>query len=250
MKVLGLEVLDLPATRPDRPEILMLHEGLGSVSMWRDFPQRLSQATGSRVIAYSRRGFGRSEPRTQPYGLRFMHEEALETIPALREKLDIVRPLLFGHSTGASMALIHAGADRWPVAGVVALAPITYVEPSNLGSIQQAREIWRTTDWRAKLGKHHDDVDMAWSAWNDTWLDPAFAAWTIESDLQGIRVPLVMILGTDDPYSTPAQLEYVRRHARSAASIETVLLEDCGHAPHRDRPESVLAAVGRLLEAV
>jgi pimeloyl-ACP methyl ester carboxylesterase len=250
MRVLGLEVLDLPPTHPDRPEILMLHEGLGSVSMWRDFPQRLAQSTGSRVVAYSRRGFGRSEPRTGPYGLRFMHEEALEVIPALREELGIQRPVLFGHSTGASMALIHAGAGRSPVAGIVALAPIAFVEPGNIASIERAREIWRTTDWRSKLAKHHDDVDMAWSAWNDTWLDPAFAAWTIEDDLPGIRAPIVMILGTGDQYSTPAQLEYVRRHARGASSIETLLLEDCGHAPHRDQPGSVLGAVGRLLEAV
>lgn len=250
MKVLGLEVLDLPAALPDRPEILMLHEGLGSVSMWRDFPQRLARTSGCRVIAYSRRGFGRSEPRTRPYGIRFMHEEALEGIPALREALDIRRPLLFGHSTGASMALIHAGASRWPVAGIVALAPITFVEESNLGSIQRAKVAWGTTDWRAKLAKHHDDVDMAWSAWNDTWLDPAFRAWTIEEDLRGIRAPILMILGTGDEYSSPAQLDYVKAHAAHAAWIEELRLPKCGHAPHRDQPEAVLGAVGRLLEAV
>jgi pimeloyl-ACP methyl ester carboxylesterase len=148
------------------------------------------------------------------------------------------------------MALIHAGAGRWPVAAIVALAPITHVEASNLGSIGRAREIWNTTDWREKLAKHHDDVDMAWSSWNDTWLDPAFAEWTIEADLAGIRVPILMILGAGDEYSTPAQLEYVRRHATSAPAVEALLLEECGHAPHRDQPESVLRAVGRLLEAV
>jgi pimeloyl-ACP methyl ester carboxylesterase len=179
-----------------------------------------------------------------------MHEEALEVLPALRAELGIARPLLFGHSTGASMALIHAGADRWPVAGIAALAPITFVEESNLGSIQRAREIWNTTDWREKLARHHDDVDMAWSSWNDTWLDPRFREWTIEPDLRGVRVPILMILGTGDEYSTPAQLDYVREHARAAPSIETLLLDDCGHAPHRDQPEAVLRAVGGLLEAV
>jgi pimeloyl-ACP methyl ester carboxylesterase len=250
MRVLGLEVLDLPATMPHRPEILMLHEGLGSVSMWRDFPQRLARTTGCRVVAYSRRGYGRSEPRPAPYGIRFMHEEALEVMPALREKLGIERPLLFGHSTGASMALIHAGAGRWPVAGIAALAPITFVEPSNLASIERARDLWRGTDWRKKLSRHHDDVDMAWSGWNDTWLDPAFAAWTIDEDVRGIRVPVVMILGEDDEYSTASQLGYVLERAREAPSVESIVLADCGHAPHRDQPEAVLRAVGRLLEAV
>lgn len=250
MLINGLEVLDLPATMPNRPEILMLHEGLGSVSMWRDFPQRLARTSGCRVVAYSRRGYGRSEPRAAPYGLRFMHEEALETLPALRETLGIERPLLFGHSTGASMALIHAGAGRWPVAAIAALAPITFVEPSNLASIARARDLWRATDWREKLARHHDDVDMAWSGWNDTWLDPTFRAWTIEEDLQGIRVPVLMILGEGDEYSTPTQLDYLKAHARLAASIEELLLPGCGHAPHRDQPEAVLRAVGRLLEAV
>ncbi len=245
---LGLEVLDLPGSKSGRPEILMLHEGLGSVSMWRDFPQRLAHDTGCRVVAYSRRGFGRSEPRTEPYGVRFMHSEALEVIPALRERLGIERPLLLGHSTGASMALIHAGANRWPVAGIVAMAPITFIEESNLGSIERAREIWNTTDWRSKLARHHDHVDAAWSSWNDTWLDPRFRHWTIEADIQGIRAPILAILSTGDEYSTPAQVEYIREHARDAASFDSVVLDGCGHAPHRDQPESVLKVIGPMLE--
>ena len=245
-----LEVLDLPGTMPGRPEILLLHEGLGSVSMWRDLPHRLARTTGCRVVAYSRRGFGRSEPRTEPYGLRFMHDEALEVVPALRERLGIARPLLLGHSTGASMALIHAGANRWPVAGVVAMAPITFVEESNLGSIERAREIWNSTDWRSKLARHHDDVDAAWSSWNDTWLDPRFRQWTIEADVKAIRVPILAILGTGDEYSTPAQVEYIRTHAREAPYFDSLVLEDCGHAPHRDQPQAVIAAVGRFLDAV
>lgn len=247
---LGLEVLDLPGTLPGRPGILLLHEGLGSVSMWRDFPQRLASATGCRVVAYSRRGFGRSEPRTGPYGLRFMHDEALEVVPALRARLGLTRPLLIGHSTGASMALIHAGADRWPVAGIVAIAPITFVEASNLGSIERAKETWNTTDWRSKLARHHDDVDAAWSSWNDTWLDPDFRRWTIEADVKGIRAPILAILGAGDEYSTLSQVEYIRTHARQAKRFESLVLEDCGHAPHRDQPQAVLAAVGRFLDAV
>ena len=246
-RVEGLEVLDLPG---NPPEILLLHEGLGSVSMWRDFPHELNRALGLRVVAYSRRGFGRSEPRTAPYGLRFMHDEALETLPGLRRKLGVENPVLLGHSTGASMSLIHAGANRWPVAAVVAMAPITFIEESNLGSIERARDLWRTTDWRAKLARHHDDVDMAWSSWNDTWLDPRFRQWSIEEDVKALRVPILSILGRDDEYSTPAQVDFVRRLATRVPSFDSLLLENCGHAPHRDQPAAVVAAVARLVAAL
>jgi pimeloyl-ACP methyl ester carboxylesterase len=242
-----LEVLDLPATKPGRPELLLLHEGLGSVSMWRDFPQRLAQATGCRTIAYSRHGFGRSSPRARPWTPRFVHEEALEVIPALREAMRIERPVLVGHSTGASMALAHAGADRWPVAGVVAMAPLTDVQESNAESIRQARVLYETSGWREKLARHHDDVDAVFYGWNDTWLREDFRSWNLRADLAGIRAPIVAILGRGDEYSTPDQVEAIRRHATRAAAFEFLHLDKCGHAPHRDRPEEVLAAVGDLL---
>ena len=245
-----LEYIDLPATRPGRPEILLLHEGLGSVSMWRDFPRQLADATGCRTIAYSRHGFGRSGPRTRPWTPRFVHEEAYEVLPALREKLGIVRPVLVGHSTGASMALAHAGAARWPVAGVVAMAPLTDVQQSNVESITHAREIYESTDWRAKLARHHDDADAVFYGWNDTWLRPDFRDWNLREDLAGIRAPILAILGKSDEYATPDQVETIRTHARSAASFEFLHLGECGHAPHRDQPEAVLAAVGRLIDAV
>ena len=245
-----LEALDLPATRPARPEILLMHEGLGSVSMWRDFPQGLAAATGCRVVAYSRHGFGRSSPRTRPWTPRFVHEEALEVVPALRSRMGIERPVLVGHSTGASMALVHAGADRWPVAGVVAMAPLTDVQGSNVESITRAREIYESTDWRAKLSRHHDDVDAVFYGWNDTWLRPDFRAWNLRADLAGIRAPILAILGKGDEYATPDQVETIRTHARAAARFEFLHLDDCGHAPHRDQPEAVLAAVGRLIDAV
>ena len=245
-----LEYIDLPATRPGRPEILLLHEGLGSVSMWRDFPRRLGDATGCRVVAYSRHGFGRSSPRKRPWTPRFVHEEALEVIPAVRERLGITRPVLVGHSTGASMALAHAGANRWPVAGVVAMAPLADVQESNAESIRRARTHYESSDWRDKLARHHDDVDAVFYGWNDTWLRPDFRDWNLRADLAGIRCPILAILGRDDEYATPDQVETIRRHATAAASFEFHLLDDCGHAPHRERPEAVLAAVGRLLDAV
>ena len=244
-----LEYLDIPATRARRPEILLLHEGLGSVSMWRDFPSRLAEATGCRTLSYSRRGFGRSSPRTRPYNPRFMHEEALEVMPRLRERLGIERPVLVGHSTGASMGLVHAGANRWPVAAVAAMAPLTTVENSNVESIREARRQYETTDWREKLGRHHDDVDAVFYGWNDTWLQPAFGAWNILADIEAIACPVLAILGEDDPYSSASQVEAIREHARNAPQVRIVRIPGCGHAPHRDRPELVLPAIAALVEA-
>jgi len=217
--------------------------------MWRDFPQLLAGRTACRTIAYSRHGFGRSSARKRPYSPRFVHEEALEVIPRLREALGIGKPLLVGHSTGASMALVHA-AGRWPVAGVVAMAPLTDVEDANLESILAARRAYESTDWRLKLARHHDDVDAVFYGWNDTWLRPDFRAWNLRADLSGIRAPILAILGERDEYSTVGQVETIRAHARGAASFEFLLLPECGHAPHRDQPEAVVAAVDRLLDAV
>ena len=243
---IGLECLDIPATRRDAPEILLLHEGLGSVSMWRDFPAVLAAATGCRTIAYSRRGFGRSSPRTEPYGTRFMHEEALETLPALREQLGIARPLLVGHSTGASMGLIHAGAGRWDVAGIVAMAPLTTVENANVESILEARRQYESTDWREKLSRHHDDVDGVFYGWNDTWLRPEFHAWNILGDIAGIRCPVLAILGEDDPYSSVSQVEAIAHHAPPEARVRILRIARCGHAPHREKPDVVVPAIAAM----
>jgi pimeloyl-ACP methyl ester carboxylesterase len=245
-----LEYIDLPATRAQRPEILLLHEGLGSVSMWRDFPQRVAGRTGCRTLAYSRHGFGRSGPRTRPWTPRFVHEEAHEVIPALRERLGIEWPVLLGHSTGASMALAHAGDGRWPVAAVIAMAPLTDVQRSNVESIRRARAHYEGSDWREKLARHHDDVDGVFYGWNDTWLRPDFRDWNLRADLAGIRAPILAILGKEDEYATADQVETIRREARMAAAFEFLLLEGCGHAPHREQPEAVLGAVERLIGTV
>jgi pimeloyl-ACP methyl ester carboxylesterase len=244
-----LEYLDIPASRPGRPELLLLHEGLGAVSMWREFPAALAAATGCRTVAYSRRGFGRSSPRNAPCTPRFMHDEALETIPALRERLAIAWPVVVGHSTGASMALVHAGAARWNVAGVVAMAPLTSVEPSNIESIRQARRLYESTDWRERLGRHHDDVDGVFYGWSDTWLRPEFRDWNILGDVAGIRCPILAILGEDDEYSSVRQLAAITDHARQSPRVQVMRIVKCGHAPHRDRPELVIPAVARFVDA-
>ncbi|HSJ99041.1 MAG TPA: alpha/beta hydrolase, partial [Myxococcota bacterium] len=168
----------------------------------------------------------------------------------LRRALGIERPVLIGHSTGASMALLHAADGRWPGAGVVAMAPLVYVEPSNLESIARARRAWEAGDWPRRLARHHDDADAVFRAWNDTWLDPAFRDWSIGADLGGLRAPVLAILGADDEYSSRAQLAALRAAAAGAARFESLELDKCGHAPHRDQPDRVIAAVKALLDAV
>ena len=240
-----LEYLDIPGRAP---ELLLLHEGLGSVSMWRDFPAALHEATGCRTVAYSRRGFGRSSPRVDPYGIDFMHREALEVLPVLRDRLAIAKPVLVGHSTGASMALIHAGANRWPVAAVAAMAPLTTVENSNVESIREARRMYETTDWRERLARHHDDVDAVFYGWNDTWLRPEFREWHILEDIAALSCPVLAILGEDDPYSTAFQVEAIARHA-SRARVRILVVPGCGHAPHREKPSIVVPAIAALASA-
>ena len=236
-----LECLDIPAVEPGKPDVLLLHEGLGSVSLWRDFPRRLAERTRGRVVAYSRAGFGRSAPRTHAYTPRFMHEEALDVLPDLRRTLGLERPVLVGHSTGASIALLHAAAA--PVAGVVAMAPFAFVEESNLAAIGAARE--RYADLRDRLARHHDDVEGVFFGWSDLWLDPSFRAWDISADVAPVRCPVLLILGERDEYSTAAQLERIA--AAVNARVETLRLPESGHAPHRDEPEAVLAAIERFI---
>ncbi|HET7730187.1 MAG TPA: alpha/beta hydrolase [Usitatibacter sp.] len=236
-----IEVLDLPGSTPP---LLLLHEGLGSVSMWRDFPHQLAAATGSRVVAYSRLGFGRSSARTTPYSNRFMHEEARDALPPLRAALGLDRPILVGHSTGASIALLHAALDVDGVAGVVAIAPLIDVEDGNVESILEARRIFETTAWRARLARHHEHpIEQVFSGWNDTWLDPSFRQWSIVADLAAVRCPILGIGGLDDPYSSPRQLDLIETGARNARRVELLKLPACGHVPYRDQPEAVLAAI-------
>lgn len=238
-----LEVLDIAARGAAGPALLLLHEGLGSVSQWRDFPAAAARATGLRTVAYSRAGHGRSSRLPAPHDPRFMHVEALEVLPALRAQLGLARVLLVGHSTGASMALIHAGAGRWPVEGVLAMAPLCDVEARNLESIRRMREVFRDTDLAQRMARHHDDAAAVFWSWNDIWLHPDFARWSLVPDLAGIRCPVLAVLGAQDEYSSPQQLDLLRRHATNSAALEFLQLEDCGHAPQRDQPQRVLAAL-------
>ena len=238
-----LEALDIPGREPGAAPILLLHEGMGSVSMWRDFPYQLAAVTGARIVAYSRLGFGKSSSRRDPYTVRFVHEEAGGIVPRLRTALGLERPILFGHSTGGSIALAHAAHDPAGVAGVIAMAPLVDVEESNLASIREARRIFETTGWRQKLARHHDHpIEGVFRSWNDTWLAPFFREWTLVPELPAIRCPVLAIGGLDDPYSSPRQLDLIREHA-TAARVEVVKLADCGHVPHRDQPQQLFEAV-------
>ncbi len=221
-----------------RPTIVMLHEGLGSVSMWRDFPQRLAERLQCRVLMYSRYGYGQSARLEAPRAVTYMHYEALTTLPELLEKLGIERPILFGHSDGGSIALIHAA--RYPAAGVVALAPHVFVEDVSLQNIAAAKLAYETTHLRERLARYHADVDGAFRGWNDIWLHPDFRSWNIESCLPEIRCPVLVIQGVDDEYGTQEQLIRIQRQVRD---VELLHLPDCRHSPHRDQPERVLQAL-------
>lgn len=244
-----LECQLYPAHQQNRPPLVFLHEGLGSVAMWRDFPLRVAQATGARTLVYSRYGYGQSDLLTAPRHTDYMHREAQETLPDLLAVLEIERPVLIGHSDGASIALIHAGSAGCrkcgPVAGVIALAPHVFVEDISIRSIEQARVAYATTGLAQKLARYHRDVDKTFWGWNDIWLAPDFRAWNIEAYLPRITCPLLAIQGEDDEYGTTRQLDAI---VAGTADADLLLLSDCRHSPHKDQPEAVLKAVSEFLD--
>lgn len=238
--------------RRHAPLWVFLHEGLGSLSMWRDFPQRLCDALGVRGLVYSRPGYGRSTPRDadEHWAPDFMHRQAHELLPALLQALgvDTARhpPWLVGHSDGGSIALLHAARFPHAVAGAVVLAPHILVEEVSVASIAQARTAFETTDLRQRLARHHDDPDSAFWGWNRIWLDPAFRSWTIEAELHAITSPLLAVQGLDDAYGT---LEQIRGIARRVPQTQLLELAQCGHSPHRDQPEALVTAVQSFYQA-
>ncbi|HTY66221.1 MAG TPA: alpha/beta hydrolase [Alphaproteobacteria bacterium] len=235
-----LEVLRIEARDPKAPPLVFLHEGLGSVAMWRDFPARVAASTGAETIVYSRRGYGRSAGLPGPRPVDYMQAEAREVLPRLLERLGTKDPVLIGHSDGASIALIYAGA-RLPAAGLVLMAPHVFVEDVTVASIAAAREAHRTTDLPQRLGRYHDDPDGAFRGWNDIWLDPAFRGWNIEACVPDIAAPMLLIQGEDDEYGTAAQVETIKRLARTRC--ELALLPECGHSPQRDQPARTLELI-------
>ncbi|MGZ5968264.1 MAG: alpha/beta fold hydrolase [Polyangiales bacterium] len=231
---------------PGPKAIVLLHEGLGSVSAWRDFPARLHEKTRLPVFVYSRYGYGASRPVTPPRPLDYMHVEGREVLPALLEAAAIEEAFLVGHSDGGSIAIVYAGSSpRIRLRGLALLAAHVFCEDLSVRSIAEARDAYEKGDLRARLAKHHRDVDGAFWGWNRAWLDPGFRAWNLESFLPSIQVPTLVIQGRDDPYGTLEQVHAIERGLRGDTS--TLLLSGCGHAPHRERPIETLDAIARLV---
>jgi pimeloyl-ACP methyl ester carboxylesterase len=220
-------------------DLVMLHEGLGSVSMWREFPEQLAHETGCRILVYSRYGYGRSTPLDAPRQVDYMHEEARIWLPAILARLGVRRPVLFGHSDGASIAMIHAAGSAGAVAGIIAMAPHVKVEDITVRSIDAAKSAYLETDLRERLGRHHEDVDSAFWGWNRIWLEPPFRDWSIEALLPSIRCPILAIQGEDDEYGTMEQITSI---ARAVPHAKLLALPACRHSPHRDQPQAVLGA--------
>jgi pimeloyl-ACP methyl ester carboxylesterase len=224
-----------------QPTLVFLHEGLGSVTLWRDFPDKVAAGLGARALVYSRFGYGQSEGLLAKNTPRFMHDEALDVLPALLDEFGIERPLLIGHSDGASIALIHAAASGRPVHGLVLMAPHVFVEPICLASIARIRDTYLNTDLKPRLAKYHAHVDDAFLGWADTWLLPEFQSWSIEDLLPAVSQPMLLIQGRDDEYGTVAQLD--RIDARAKGPTSRLVLADCGHSPQRDQEAAVLDAI-------
>lgn len=241
----NLEVHSITGTRNDAPTQVFLHEGLGSVSLWRDFPARVVAKTGCPAIVYSRYGYGNSDVLQEARNPRFMHDEAMLVLPELLEKLSIREPFLIGHSDGGSIAILYAGAGN-PVRGLVLLAPHVFVEEQSMKSIAAAKIAFETTDLPKRLGQHHRDAAKTFWGWNDIWLQPDFRQWNIEEYLPNIKCPVLVIQGYEDEYGTMAQIDAIA--AKCAGTVETLRLENCRHSPHRDHSDAVLTGVCNFLQ--
>ena len=249
-RTVDIEYQWLAPERTAAPLIVFLHEGLGSLSMWKDFPQRLCDAAGCRGLVYSRPGYGQSTPRAadEHWAPDFMHQQAHEVLPALLQALGVdprrQALWLLGHSDGGSIALLYAARFADQLAGAIVIAPHTMVEDLSIRSIEKAREAYLHTDLRERLARHHDNPDSAFWGWNGAWLHPAFRSWSIEAELPAIRCPLLAVQGLDDEYGS---LEQIRGIARRVP--QTVLLElpDCGHSPHRDQTGTLIRHVAGFI---
>jgi pimeloyl-ACP methyl ester carboxylesterase len=231
------------------PSLVLLHEGLGCVALWRDFPEVLAAATGCGVFAYSRFGYGASDPVTLPRPMSYMHDEALTVLPDVLDAAGVRRAVFVGHSDGGSIAAIHAGAvSDARVVGVVMMAAHFFVEDLNIASIAGIKAAYEQGDLRQRLARYHRDVDLAFRGWNDAWLDPRFRAFDITAQVARIRVPILALQGADDPYGTPEQLRVLERVA--TCPVETRLIAGARHAPHLEAKKATLAAIVPFVRSV
>ncbi len=249
-RIVNIEYRWIAPDQGKLPLMIFLHEGLGSLDMWRDFPQRLCEAAACRGLVYSRPGYGRSTPRSvgEIWDTDFMHRQAYEVLPSLLDALGIdpqTDPLwLLGHSDGGSIALLHAARYFRCIRGLVVLAPHVMVEDISVASIEQARIAYETADLRERLGRYHADPDSAFWGWNNIWLNPAFRSWSIKEEIKGIRCPVLAVQGYDDQYGT---MDQIREIARLVPSTRLLELEKCAHSPHKDQPEKLIASVSDFI---
>ena len=226
--------------------VVLLHEGLGSVSMWRTFPEALADGTGRRVMAYSRFGHGKSDLPSQPHGVQFMHDEA-RLLPAVLDAAGVDHAHLVGHSDGGSIALIFAAEHPHRVSSLLLEAPHVFVEDLSVASIEQRTADYRETNLRERLARHHRHVDVAFHGWSDVWLEPAFRHWNLEALLPSISCPVLLIQGEQDDYGTLRQVDAIAQQVRG--TVEQLVLPDCGHSPHRDQRDQVLSAMTAFLRS-
>jgi len=242
-----LETLWIEQADKDRSTIVILHEGLGSVALWKDFPQLLASRTGCGVLVYSRYGLGKSDRLLEKRRVKFMHHEGEVVLPELLDKLNIAKPILLGHSDGGSIVIIFAGKYPDRPRALILEAPHVFVEDLSVASIAQAKVAYLTTDLPRKLGRYHQHVDATFWGWNDIWLDPKFRSWNIEEYLPAISCPVLCIQGEDDEYGTIAQVRAIQ--ARVPAT-EVVMMPNCKHSPHRDQPEATLEKMVEFVAGV
>jgi pimeloyl-ACP methyl ester carboxylesterase len=231
------------------PTLALLHEGLGCVAMWRDFPQQLATRTGCGVLAYSRRGYGKSGARPLPWPVTYMRDEAFDVLPRVLDEAGVRDCILVGHSDGASIATIYAGGRQdFRVHGLVLMAPHFFVEDVSIKSIEAAKQAYEHGDLRARLLRYHDHVEVAFRGWNDAWLNPHFRNWRIDDAVTHVRVPMLIIQGADDQYGTVAQVKLAQDEAY--CPVEALVLEKCRHAPQVDQPEATLSAIADFAQRV
>jgi pimeloyl-ACP methyl ester carboxylesterase len=231
----------------EAPTLVLLHEGLGCIALWRDFPAVLAEATGCGVFAYSRFGYGQSDPKPLPWPLTYMQDEARDVLPRVLDAAGIREAILVGHSDGGSIAAVYAGSARDPrLRGIVLIAAHFFVEDRNIASIRQIRAEYQQGGLRERLARYHRNVDVAFHGWNDSWLHPGFRYFDITAALPCIDVPILALQGADDPYGTAIQLDVLHRHAR--APLETVLIPGARHAPHLVAKQPTVDAIARFVD--
>ncbi len=231
------------------PLIIMLHEGLGSIKTWGEFPRRISERTGTGVFVYSRAGYGASPPLGRGLPIDYIKRHVVDVLPKILEAIGFRRGVLLGHSDGASMAAAYAGSIDDPrIIGLILMAPHFFVEPGTLAEIRNAREAFKTRDLRQRLSRYHSYIDTAFWGWNDVWLDPAFASFNLRDELAKIRVPTMVIRGDDDRYGTHRQVAMAKDICR--CRLETLIIPNSGHVPHREKPEQTLEAIAGFYEDV